>query len=642
MKNKRSGPYGAWPSPVTAQALTRGSVRLGGVMLDAGVRYWLEGRPEEGGRNVLVKQALGGEALDLNPAPFNVRTRVHEYGGGAFLVNGGRVWFSNDADQRVYQIDDAGPPRPITGEGPYRYADFVFDSRRKRVLCVREDHSGQSEPVNTLVSIPLNGGEIEIIASGHDFYSNPRISPDGRRLCFLAWDHPRMPWDGTVLYLGALSAAEYSGQFTAVAGGDSESVFQPEWSPDGKLHFVSDRNGWWNLYRLEGQSAVNVCPLKAELGRPQWAFGMRTYGFSGQREIIAACCSRGSWSLRRIKGDSGDCANIPLVFTQIDDIVVEKKRALLIAGAPDRADAVVYLDLDGGDMKVLRASTSLDLSSEVLSMPETIEFETGNGEQAHAFFYPPANAMFEGPADELPPLIVIGHGGPTGATTTSLRLPIQFWTSRGFAVLDVNYRGSTGYGRAYRDRLHGEWGVIDVEDCVNGARYLAATGRIDGHRLIIRGSSAGGYTTLAALTFHDVFKAGASYYGIGELEALAKDTHKFESRYLDQLIGPYPEGKDLYAARSPLNHAHRLSCPVIFFQGLEDKVVPPNQAEMMAKALEQKGIPVAHLTFEGEQHGFRKAETIRRTLEAELYFYGRVFGFTPADEIRPVDIAHMS
>lgn len=642
MKNKRSSRYGAWSSPVTAQALTRGSVRLGGVMLDAGVRYWLEGRPEEGGRNVLVKQSAGGEALDLNPAPFNVRTRVHEYGGGAFLVNGGRVWFSNDADQRVYEIDDAGLPRPITGEGPYRYADFVFDSRRKRLLCVREDHGGQGEPVNTLVSIPLNGGEIEIIASGHDFYSNPRLSPDGRRLCFLAWDHPRMPWDGTVLYHGVLGAADSPDQFTAVAGGDSESVFQPEWSADGKLHFVSDRNGWWNIFRLEGHGAVNVCPLKAEFGRPQWAFGMRTYGFYAEREIIAACCDQGCWSLRRIKSDGGDGPDITLPFTQIDDIVVEKEQVLLIAGAPDRVDAVVHLDLDGGDLKVLRASTSLDLSREFLSMPETIRFDTGDGEEAHAFFYPPANAEFEGPANELPPLIVIGHGGPTGATTTSLRLPIQFWTSRGFAVLDVNYRGSTGYGRAYRNRLHGEWGVIDVEDCVNGARYLAETGRVDGNRLIIRGSSAGGYTTLAALTFHDVFKAGASYYGIGELEALAKDTHKFESRYLDQLIGPYPERKDLYASRSPLNHAQRLSCPVIFFQGLEDKVVPPNQAAMMAKALEQKGIPVAHLTFAGEQHGFRKAETIRRTHEAELYFYGRVFGFTPADEIRPVDISHLA
>jgi dipeptidyl aminopeptidase/acylaminoacyl peptidase len=641
MTNKGRVRYGEWPSPVTAQALTRGGVRLGGVLLVDGARCWLEGRPEEGGRNVLVKRSAGGEPRDLNPAPYNVRSRVHEYGGGAFLIDGDSVWFSNDADQRVYQMERAGAPVPLTEQGPYRYADFAHDPVRNRLICVREDHAGPGEPENVLVSIALNGGESEVVASGHDFYSNPRLSPDGFQLCFLAWDHPRMPWDGTVLYLGALDDAGRVGRTRPVAGGENESVFQPEWSPSGNLHFVSDRNGWWNLYRLEGSEAANLYPLEAEFGRPQWIFNMRSYGFTADGDVIAAGIRDGLWSLYRIGAGRGEAQVIPVPYSDIDDLVVEGNEVLLIAGAPDRAQSVVHLELASGETETLCESTPLVLEPASLSVPETLSFPTGDGEFAHGFFYPPVNAEFEGPEGEAPPLIVIGHGGPTSATGTSFRLPIQFWTSRGFAVLDVNYRGSSGYGRAYRRRLYGRWGIVDVEDCVNGARSLAESGRVDDQRLIIRGSSAGGYTTLAALTFHNVFKAGASYYGIGELEALGKDTHKFESRYLDQLIGPYPEMKDVYAERSPLNHAESLSCPVIFFQGLEDRVVPPNQARMMAKALEDKGIPVAHLAFEGEQHGFRKAETIRRTLEAELYFYGRVFGFSPADEIRPVDIANL-
>ncbi len=641
VKNKQRAPYGSWRSPVTAAALTRGSVRLGGVALEDGAWYWLEGRPEEAGRNVLVKQNPGKQAEDQTPAPFNLRSRVHEYGGGAFLLSDGRVWFSNDADQRVYRMGPGSALQPLTAEGPYRYADYVLDPLRQRLLCVREDHSGAGEPENTLVSISLDGGAVEVIARGHDFYSNPRLSPDGQRLCFLAWDHPRMPWDGTLLFCCTLDDAGRADQPRVVAGGIDESVFQPEWSPDGTLYFVSDRSGWWNLFRLDGEAIESVLPLEAEFARPQWVFNMRTYGFTGSSDIIAAGCARGAWSLHRVNVRERRGEVVALPFSDIDDIVVSGDEALLVAGSPQQAQAVVQLDLNSGATKILRVSSAMSLDQGYVSVPEALSYISGEGEEAHGFFYPPVNADFVGPEARPPPLIVIGHGGPTAATGTSFRLPIQYWTSSGFAVLDVNYRGSTGYGRDYRHRLYGGWGVIDVEDCVNGARHLAEAGRVDAERLIIRGSSAGGYTTLAALTFHDVFKAGASYYGIGELEALAKDTHKFESRYLDQLIGPYPQMKDLYAQRSPLNHAERLSCPVIFFQGLEDKVVPPNQAEMMATALERKGIPVAHLVFEGEQHGFRKAETIRRTLEAELYFYSRVFDFEPADEIEPVQISHM-
>lgn len=638
MTDPSNAPYGTWTSPVTAASISAGSVRLGNVFTDGESRYWLEGRPQEGGRNVLVRSTVADVFEDVTPAPFNVRTRVHEYGGGACLVIEGEIFFIHDADQRIYHRPMGASPRAVIDEGPFRYADFVLDEARRRLVCVREAHSAGGEPVNAIVAVDLDGGTVTTLAGGHDFYSNPRLSPDGSWLSYLAWDHPRMPWDGTELYVAPLANDGTAGGPTLVAGGASESVFQPEWLAGGDLCFVSDRSGWWNLYRSNGESDVNLFPADAEFGRPQWAFGMRTYGSTGDGRLLATCCRNGAWELHLIDPDTGAGEPIALPFSDIEDIAVSGNSATLLAGAPDRAIAVVALDLSDGSWDVLRASTDLDLNHAFVSLPEPVRFETAGGQHAHGFYYPPRNPNATPPANEKPPLIVIGHGGPTGATSTTLRPTIQYWTTRGFAVFDVNYRGSTGYGRAYREALYGEWGVADVEDCVYAARYLARQGLADDDRLIIRGGSAGGYTTLAALTFHDVFKAGASYYGIGELESLARDTHKFESRYLDQLIGPYPERRDVYAARSPLNHADKLSCPVIFFQGLEDKVVPPNQAEMMVNALKEKRIPVAYLAFEGEQHGFRKAETIQRTLEAELYFYGKVFGFTPAGEIEPVEI----
>ena len=630
--------YGAWCSPLDAASIAAESIRLGGVFMDGESRYWLEGRPREGGRNVLVRCTVTDVFQDLTPAPFNVRSRAHEYGGGACFVSEGEVFFTHDDDQRIYRLPSGGDAAAVTAEGPYRYADMALDRNRKRLVCVREDHGSGPQPVNALAAIDLDSGAARVLASGHDFYSNPRFSPDGAWLAYLAWDHPRMPWDGTELFVSPVAADGTLGDPIHIAGGGSESVFQPEWLDDGDLCFVSDRGGWWNLYRSNGESDVNLFPAEAEFGRPQWVFGMRTYGLTGDGRLLAACCRAGAWELHLVDPATGAGEPLTLPFSEIDDVAVCGSRATLLAGAPDRASAVVALDLTNGSWDVLRASTDLELNHAYVSLPEPVRFETTGGEQAHGFYYPPKNPEASSPAGEKPPLIVIGHGGPTGATTTSLRLPVQFWTTRGFAVLDVNYRGSTGYGRAYREKLRGQWGIVDVEDCVHAARFATAEGLADPQRLIIRGGSAGGYTTLAALTFHDTFKAGASYYGIGELEALARDTHKFESRYLDYLIGPYPERRDLYAARSPLNHADRLSCPVIFFQGQEDKVVPPNQAEMMVEALERKGIPVAYLAFEGEQHGFRRSETIRRTLEAELYFYGRVFGFVPAGKIEPVEI----
>ncbi len=637
-----TAPYGEWSSPINTRLLVADSVRLGGVALDGECAYWLEGRPSEGGRSVLVCRHREGVTRDLIPTPFDVRTRAHEYGGGAFLVNDGRIWFANFEDQRLYQCDDATPPRPLTAAGPWRYADMILDSRRHRLICVREEHvEDGSEPINTLVAVGLHDGAVRVLAEGHDFYASPCMSGDGKRLAWITWDHPDMPWDATELWLAKLADDGTLAVPGRVAGGNGESVFQPVFRDDGVLFFVSDPNGWWNLH-CQGDGDIRcVLPMQAEFGRPQWQFGMSTYGFDARQRIVCCYSRDGFWSLARLVAESGELESIDTEFTDIQAIAVAGDRAMIIGGAATRTAAVALVDPTNGATSVLRESALKAFGEDFVSIPEAIEFATGDGEQAHAFYYPPCNPDYRAPGDERPPLIVIGHGGPTGATSATLNLALQFWTSRGFAVLDVNYRGSTGFGRAYRELLAGRWGIADVDDCINGARHLADTGRADGARLVIRGSSAGGYTTLAALTFHDDFAAGASYYGISDLETLARDTHKFESRYLDQLIGAYPAERDRFMARSPIHAVDRLSCPVIFFQGLEDEVVPPSQAERMVEALRSKGLPVAYLAFEGEQHGFRKAETIERTLQAELCFYARVFGFTPADELPELEIENL-
>ena len=626
-------PYGEWTSPITTQMLVAGSVRLGGIALDGECAYWLEGRPSEGGRNVLVCRDNDGAVRDVTPAPFNVRTRAHEYGGGAFLVRGGTVWFVNFADQRLYQWDQATAPRALTAAGPWRYADMILDPHRERLICVREAHGEDgSEAVNTLVAVGLHDGGVQVLAEGHDFYASACLSADATKLAWITWDHPDMPWDATRLWLaefekdGSLAAPEQ------VAGGDGESVFQPAFRDDGVLFFASDPDGWWNLYRRDGADNRCVLSMEAEFGRPQWQFGMSTYGFDGQGQIVCCYASEGFWHLARLGAEDGELRSIDAPFTDIQAIAVDGPRALVIGGSTTSTAVVALVDTIDGAAVVLRESAPRDFGEDLVSKAQAIAFPTGDGGKAHAFYYPPCNPDYRGPDHEQPPLIVIGHGGPTGAASATLSLPLQYWTSRGFAVLDVNYRGSTGFGRAYRELLSERWGIADVEDCINGARHLADSGRADAARLIIRGSSAGGYTTLAALAFHDDFSAGASYYGVSDLETLARDTHKFESRYLDGLIGAYPEQRDRYLARSPIHAVERLSCPVIFFQGLDDAVVPPSQAEDMVEALRRKGLPVAYLAFEGEQHGFRKAETIERTLQAELHFYGRVLGFDPAGE----------
>jgi dipeptidyl aminopeptidase/acylaminoacyl peptidase len=635
---RRTLPYGSWPSALTAERALAGTLRLGYPQIDQGLVYWLEGRPAEAGRQVVVRVGREGSPEDVTASEVNVRTLVHEYGGGDYRVSRGRLVYVDFSDQRVFLLEAASSPRPLTAPGS-RYADFAWSPDGRFLAAVEErhrsrDHAPAAEPPeNRLVAIALSaqGEEIpepRVIAAGHDFVSSPCFSPDGRSLAYTAWSQPQMPWDGTRLYLQTWGESGPLGPAACVAGGDGESIFQPRFSPDGYLTFVSDRSGWWNLYRLEaGGDATAVCAMEAEFGRPQWVFGISTYAYIDPDEILCSVSRNGRDRLCRLELARGRLTELELPFSYGVGVEVENGVACFVAASGDLPTAIHRLDLASGELQTLRSSLELDLTSEQISMPEAIEYPTAQGRSAHAFFYAPRNPGAVGPADERPPLIVKSHGGPTSAAVPVLNPSIQYWTSRGFAVVDVNYGGSTGYGRAYRDRLRGQWGVVDVEDCVNAARYLASEGRVDPDRMAISGGSAGGFTTLCALTFHDVFAAGASHYGIGDLEALARDTHKFEARYLDNLIGPYPERADLYRERSPIHSSERLSCPVIFFQGLQDRVVPPNQAEAMVAALSRHGIRHAHVTFPDEQHGFRRAENIRTALEGELYFYGRIFGF---------------
>lgn len=632
-------PYGSWKSPITSDLIVAATVGFSQIVLDGDEVYWGETRPSEGGRTVIVRWSPDGQTVDTLPAPFNARTRVHEYGGGSFTTSQRAIYFSHFPDQRLYRQLPGEEPQPLTSAEARRYADAVVDHRRNRIICVCEDHTNpDQEPSNAVVSVNLRTGAVQTLVSGNDFYSSPRLSPDGSRLSWLAWNHPNMPWDSTELWVGEFASDGTVTRKQHVSDGPGESIFQPQWSPDGVLYFVSDRSGWWNLYRWKNGQVEALCPLAAEFGRPQWVFGMSTYAFVSPRLLICAYSSQGTWRLAQLDTDSKKLTTIETPYSEIWDVRATPTHVVFGGGSSSEPAAIVRLDLTTRQLTVLRRATTLSLDVGYLSTPQAIEFPTENGLTAHALFYAPRNKDYTAPAEEQPPLLVKSHGGPTAAAQTTLNLAIQYWTSRGVAVLDINYGGSSGYGRAYRNRLKGQWGVVDVDDCVNGARFLVGKGLVDEKRLAITGGSAGGYTTLCALTFRNFFKAGASHYGICDLEALARDTHKFESRYEESLVGPYPAQRDLYRERSPIHFTDRLSCPVIFFQGLEDKVVPPNQAEMMVAALRAKGLPVAYVPFEGEQHGFRRAENIKRALDAELYFYSRVFGFSLADPVEPVKI----
>ena len=635
-------PYGSWKSPITADLVGGGESAMEQIRIDGDDIYWIERRAQEGGRKVIVRRAANGEASDVTPTGFNVRTRVHEYGGGDYSVAGGTIVFSNFADQRLYLQRIDGEPRPLTPADNLRYADGQSDGRKNSFYCVREDHSHPGEAVNAILRVDLNAGNAgEIVASGNDFYSSPRLNPDGSQLAWLTWNHPNMPWDGTELWVGKLSEDGSLTESVKIAGGVEESIYQPVWSPDGVLHFVSDRTGWWNLCRWRENQVEALCPMEAEFGQPQWGFGGSLYGFASEKEIVCSYSKNGNDYLATLDTATKRLHDFQLPFSAISQVRVAADRVLFIAASATESSAIVNLNLQTKAFEVLRRSRETNVDAAYLSDARAIEFPTERGLTAHGYFYAPKNPDFVAPTNENPPLLVVSHGGPTSSSSGSLKYSIQYWTSRGIAVLDVNYGGSSGYGRAYRERLNGQWGIVDVDDCVNGTRYLAERGEVDGNRLAIRGGSAGGYTTLCALTFRNTFKAGASHYGISDLEALAKDTHKFESRYLDRLIGPYPERRDLYVERSPIHFTDRLNCPMIIFQGLEDKVVPPNQAEKMVEAVRAKKLPVAYLTFEGEQHGFRKAENIKRVLEAELYFYSKVFGFELAEPVEPLQIDNL-
>ena len=642
MSERGVAPYGSWRSPISSDVIVRGVVGLAEVVIDGRDVYWLEGRPGEGGRNVVVLLTPDGRTEEMTPQPFNARTRVHEYGGGGFTVDRVTVYFSNFADQRIYRLAPDGEPAPLTPETGRRYADMVVDRGRSRLIAVREDHAGH-EPVNEIVGVDLETGEEIVLLSGNDFYSSPRLSPDGRRLAWLTWHHPNMPWDATELLVCDLGADGLPENVERVAGGQDESIFQPEWSPEGTLYFVSDRTGWWNLYRLREGRVEPLCEMEAEFGLPQWVFGMSTYAFVSPGRIVCSYTERGSSHLAILDTESGDLEPLETPYSSIAYVRADEPSASVFfrGSSPTEAACIVRLDPSTGLHEVLRRSDDLEIDPGYLSVPEPVEFPTENRQTAHAYFYPPKNRDYTAPDGELSPLLVMSHGGPTSVSTTALDPGIQYWTSRGIAVLDVNYGGSTGHGREYRRRLEGAWGVVDVDDCAKGAVYLAERGLVDGERLMITGGSAGGYTTLCALAFRDTFAAGASHFGISDVEALARETHKFESRYLDRLIGPYPEHADLYQERSPIHSAGRLSCPVIFFQGLEDEVVPKEQAEKMFATLRDKGLPVSYVPFEGEQHGFRRAENIKRALDGELYFYSRVFGFGLADPVEPVPIENL-
>ena len=633
-------PYGSWKSPITTDLIVAGNVNPLEIALDGDDIYWIEGRAQEGGRYTIMRRTLDGAVTECTPPDFYARTTVHEYGGGAFTVDDGVIYFANFRDQHLYRHRPGKQPELLTPAEGYRYADLQVDRKRDRLICIREDHTSGTEAVNTIVSIPLKeGGNGQILVQGNDFYSSARLSLDGSKLAYLSWNHPNMPWDGCELWQVDVRSDGVLERPQRIAGSPTESVFQPEWSPDGILHFVVESSGWWNLYRWEAGMLKALYPKDAEFGRPQWSFGMSTYGFASPTRILCCYLQDGTWHLAWLDTKLEELTLIESGYTDISHICVGQGFAALIAGSPTLPLAVVRMDTETGAMQRIRPNFEVTVDAGYFSMPESITYPTDGAQEAHAFYYPPANKDFRAPMGERPPLIVMSHGGPTGAASNVVRYSIQFWTSRGFAVLDVNYRGSAGYGREYRQRLNGNWGIADVADCCNAALYLVDKGLADRNRLAIRGGSAGGYTTLACLTFrNDVFGAGASHFGLSELEVFVKDTHKFESRYMYSLIGPYPARKDVYFDRSPINFIRNISAPMILFQGDEDKIVPPSQSRMMFEAVRAKGLPVAYLLFQGEQHGFRKSENIKRSLEAELYFYGKIFGFEPADPIEPVVI----
>jgi len=649
-------PYGSWPTPVTSEVVVTKAVKLAEVQVDGEDVIWSESRPAEGGRTALVR-LRGGTREELLPVEWNARTAVHEYGGGAWWARDGVVWFAAWNDQRLYRCDPAnGSFEPLTPEAEVsrgdRFADGSLSPDGEWIVCVREHHPpgarGAIDVSNEVVRLAAHRpSDPEVLVTGPDFVSNPRFSPDGGQLCWVEWDHPNMPWDETRLVVRDLTA----GGDTVIAGGERESVLQPLWQDDGSLFVISDRTGWWNLYRWS-RGAGEIEPLTAlddaEIGEPQWVFGVQRHVVLGDGRIVFARW-RGGFDGLAVRLSDGRVADLDVPFTFVRDMAVASDDSVVVVAGSPTEEASITRIWPGDDGSIERAETlrpardlsELGVEADYISTPEPISFPSAGGRTAHALVYRPTNPAHRGPEDELPPLLVSVHGGPTGCARPELHLELQYFTSRGFTVLDLNYGGSTGYGREYRDLLQDSWGIVDVEDTMEAARWLADQGMVDPERLCVAGGSAGGYTTLAVLARAETpFGAGGDYFGVADLEALATETHKFESRYLDKLVGPYPQARDVYIERSPIHHVDEFSRPLIVLQGLEDEVVPPNQATMIVGALQAKGVPVAYVAFEGEQHGFRREENIRRAIESELSFYAQVFGFElpEAEGIEPVAV----
>lgn len=642
--------YGSWASEITSEAITRDASALSEITAHANGLFWLESRPEESGRTTLMHQSASG-LIELTPSPYNVRSRVHEYGGTAYLIAKNKIFFVNFSDQNVYQIDwKSEAPFAIKqlthSDSDVRFTDFQYHRASNRLICVQEVHG--DEVLNTLATVNLADGSAEVLVSGHDFFSSPRLSPCGTKLAYLAWDHPNMPWDSTLLYLAEVAGSGTLSNSRLIAGSRKISVCQPEWADTDRLIFSSDETGWWNLKQYTADGVENLYPEEAEYGLPHWVFGMRFFAVISTNLLV---CLRIEHGVSRLCLLDLKQRQLTLLDTpdwqQFSNIQAYSDDVFCVAGSPDQPTSIIRIDIARSthSVTILHSSPSPKFDEHWFSRGQSISFTNRDGLPSHGYFYPPANPLHTGPSssqrrpeEKPPPLLVLSHGGPTDSVRRNMNLKIQYYTSRGWAVYDSNYAGSTGFGRAYRNRLNGNWGLSDVADCVDAVVHLASTRRIDPERVAIKGGSAGGYTTLAALTFTDCFKAGASHYGIGDLEALARDTHKFEAHYLDGLVGPYPQSMRTYIARSPIHHTEGLSCPVIFFQGLDDKVVPPNQAEAMVAALKRKGVPVAYIPYAGEGHGFRNADNIKHSIESEYSFFAKVFGFIPADDLPDVNL----
>lgn len=615
--------FGNWPSIITTELITQEAISFAEMQSDGDDLYWSESRPSEKGRCALMKRTKNGEVSEVN-REMNVRSRVHEYGGGAFTARSGALFFSNDQDRSYYSIDAKGKIKKLCDDKTKRFADGAISEDGKSIYLVCEEHRPDGQVLNYLVQMDGEGNQ-KVVASGHDFYSSPRISPDGKKLAFLTWDFPNMPWDGSTLWLLNIG----DGTSVEVAGGADESICQVQWSPKGDLYFCSDRTGFWNLYRLKNGKVGFEClyEMEAEFGLPAWVFGRPNYAFishpSGEA-LVTVYSEKGIDKLGLLLPNEHQFKELQQPFTYAANLCSIENKVYFFGASPTGPLSLIELDPQTGESQVVKQAVKSVPPKEWVSLPELIEYPSLNGKKGYGFYYPPKNPNCKGPAGQKPPLIVRCHGGPSGRANAFLSLEVQFWTSRGFAFVDVNYGGSTGFGREYLKRLEGMWGVLDVEDALAAAEMLVKRGDVDPKHLFIRGGSAGGYTVLCAAVKGQTFAGGTSYFGVSDLEQLYFDGHKFESRYGDRLIAPYPEGIDLIRERSPITHVDKIATPLLLLQGDEDKIVPPNQSEIIYEALKKRGVPVEYILFKGEGHGFRIGENIRRSLEEELKFYQKL------------------